>query len=104
MRPEDAGKSAPAPTARPEREWHEDFGPVLWWRFTVSEAPWCGTPLDSDWPGYHRWWTPLGPAPLPPARLMARIERMEESRGRRLMESHLIWLAQMESGFLESTA
>lgn len=44
---------------RPFDDWHEDTGPALWWRFPIAEAPWCGSPLDSDWPGYHTHWTPL---------------------------------------------
>jgi hypothetical protein len=44
---------------RPRAEWHCDDGPVLWWTFPVAEPPWVGTPLDSDWPGYHTHWTPL---------------------------------------------
>jgi hypothetical protein len=32
--------------ARPKHEWHEDMGPVLWWKFPISEAPYVGTPLD----------------------------------------------------------
>lgn len=32
--------------ARPASEYHEDMGPVLWWRFPIEEAPWVGTPLD----------------------------------------------------------
>ena len=58
-------------------DWHEDIGPVLWWFFPVQEAPWCGGPNDSDWPGYHTHWTPLPgvmqpegapaqPTPVPP--------------------------------------
>lgn len=43
----------------PLDDWHEDIGPVLWWFFPVQEAPWCGTPECSDWPGYHTHWTPL---------------------------------------------
>ncbi len=61
----------------PLADWHEDLGPVLWWSFPVQEAPWCGSPGDSDWPGYHTHWTPLPgvrqpdgepvqPTPLPP--------------------------------------
>lgn len=38
--------------ARPLAEWHEDMGPVLWWRFPVDEEPWCGTPNFCSWPGY----------------------------------------------------
>jgi hypothetical protein len=44
---------------RPIDEWHEDFGPVMWVQVPTEEAPWCGTPLDSDWPGYHQWWCAL---------------------------------------------
>ena len=54
--------------AHHERHWHEDVGPVLWWRFPISEPPWCGTPLDSDWPGYHTHWTPLPAMPHKPKR------------------------------------
>lgn len=57
------GKSA-AP--RPLDDWHEDDGPALWWRFPVDEPPFSGTPLDSDWPGYHTHWTPLPPVPAEP--------------------------------------
>jgi hypothetical protein len=32
-------------TLRPFREWHEDHGDVLWWRFPISEAPYVGSPL-----------------------------------------------------------
>lgn len=44
--------------ARPLDEWHEDDGPVVWWKSPVDEPAWIGTPLDSDWPGYHTHWTP----------------------------------------------
>jgi hypothetical protein len=51
-------------------EWHEDIGPVVWWRFCLDERPdeaaWIGTPLDSDWPGYHTHWTPHPPIPRKP--------------------------------------
>lgn len=33
--------------ARPLAEWHEDYGPVLWWKFPLVEAPYVGTPLDT---------------------------------------------------------
>jgi hypothetical protein len=46
-------------TMRHRHDWHEDYGPVLWWTAPVEEAPYCGTPLDTDWPDYHQWWTPL---------------------------------------------
>ena len=45
--------------ARPLREWFEEDGAVLWWRFPVEEAPWVGQPHDCDWPGYHTHWTPI---------------------------------------------
>lgn len=41
-------------------QWHEDTGPVLWWRLPVAEPPWVGTPLDSDWKeGYYTHFTRL---------------------------------------------
>ncbi len=82
-----------AERARPLAEWHEDMGPVLWWRFPVDEPPYVGTPLDrghcvtltaqqhvsgrvrpervgvcfiGGWPGYHTHWTPMPPVPSPP--------------------------------------
>lgn len=33
-------------TPRPLSEYHEDIGPVLWWKFPITEAPWVGTPND----------------------------------------------------------
>jgi hypothetical protein len=30
----------------PAREYHEDMGAVLWWRFPVEEPPYVGSPLD----------------------------------------------------------
>lgn len=70
--------------ARPLSEWHEEIGPVLWWKFPINEPPYVGTPLDlgetvevtlraygvdklmrgmvGAWPGYHTHWTPI---PLP---------------------------------------
>ena len=52
-----------AQIARTLAEWHEDCGPVVWWRFQVDEPAWIGTPLDADWPGYHTHWTPHPPVP-----------------------------------------
>jgi len=40
-------------------DWHENYGSVLWWKFPIEEPPYCGSPLDSDWPDYHTHWTPL---------------------------------------------
>lgn len=55
-------------TARTLAEWHEDFGPVLWWFFPVSEAPWVGSPGDSDWlDDYYAHWTPLPAVPVQPS-------------------------------------
>lgn len=51
--------------ARPLEEWHEDYGDVLWWTFPIAEPPYVGSPLCSDWPGYHTHWTPLPPYPQP---------------------------------------
>lgn len=31
-------------TLRPYAEWHEDYGPVLWWRFPIQEEPYVGGP------------------------------------------------------------
>jgi len=56
---------APA-IATPGERYHEDHGPVLWWRFPVVEPPWAGTPNDCDWPGYHTHFTALPPAPVAP--------------------------------------
>lgn len=44
---------------RPLAEWHEDMGPAIWWLLPIKEPPYCGTPLDSDWPGYHTHWSSL---------------------------------------------
>ncbi|WYX26509.1 dATP/dGTP pyrophosphohydrolase domain-containing protein [Achromobacter xylosoxidans] len=53
--------------ARALDEWHEDDGPVTWWAWCghewAGEAPWCGTPLDQGWPGYHTHWTPIPGVP-----------------------------------------
>lgn len=44
--------------AQPLSEWHEDDGFVTWWKFPVNEPSYIGSPLCSDWPGYHTHWTP----------------------------------------------
>lgn len=33
----------------PIKDWGEDYGDCLWWRFPVEEPPYCGNPLDSEW-------------------------------------------------------
>lgn len=48
-----------AKRARLLEEWNESHGNVLWWRFPVDEPPYCGSPICSDWPGYHTHWTSL---------------------------------------------
>ena len=40
-------------------EYHEDFGAVLWWKFPIVEPPYLGSPLDTEWPGYHTHWTAI---------------------------------------------
>jgi len=61
---EPAPGMGPSAGARPLSEWHEDDGPVTWWKFPVDEPAWIGTPNSSDWPGYHTHWTPHPPMPL----------------------------------------
>ncbi len=56
---DDVDTAGPLYTLQPLAEWHEDSGPVLWWILPINEPPYCGTPLDSDWPGGHTHWTPL---------------------------------------------
>lgn len=61
LSPQPAQPSVPL-IARPLAEWHEDDRVVMWWAWCghewAGEPAWCGTPLDSDWPGYHTHWTP----------------------------------------------
>ncbi len=52
-------KLVAAQNAQPLDEWCEDIGCVLWWEFPITEPPYCGSPLDADWPGYHTHWTSL---------------------------------------------
>lgn len=73
---------------RPISEYHEDMGPVLWWKFPIDEPPYVGTPMDlghtvevsvqavgvdkmmranvGAWPGYHTHFTPLPKVSAPP--------------------------------------
>ena len=48
--------------ARPLDDWHEDLGEVVWWAWEdgdwLGEPAHIGSPLDSNWPGYHTHWTP----------------------------------------------
>lgn len=52
------------PVLAPVEHYHEDLGPVMWWRPPLDEPPWVGTPLDSDWPGHHTHFSALPPEPL----------------------------------------
>lgn len=54
----------------PIDSWHEDDGPALWWGFPVAEPPYCGTPLDDDFPDYLTHWTRLPEPPLVPFGLL----------------------------------
>ncbi len=90
--PEQPPRLAPKPAldqARPLDEWTEEDGNVLWWVFPITEAPYCGSPLDvgrtceitlrlvgeehvrhtdiGGWPGYHTHWTPIPYPDEPPA-------------------------------------
>jgi hypothetical protein len=70
--------------ALPLSDWHEALGPVLWWRFPITEPPYVGTPNDcgqpvevtvkaslvedqtftcyiGGWPGYHTHFTMIEP-------------------------------------------
>ena len=71
--------------AHPISEYHEDMGPVLWWKFPIDEPPYLGGPADlgqvvevsvrafgvdklmrcliGGWPSYHTHWTPIPSAP-----------------------------------------
>jgi hypothetical protein len=35
---------------KPIEEWHEDIGDCLWWSFPIEESPYCGSPLDENFP------------------------------------------------------
>lgn len=45
--------------ARLAKHWDEDLGDCLWWDFPVEEPPYCGTPLDDDFPKYKTHFTEL---------------------------------------------
>lgn len=53
----DENKKAISPI--PIEEWYEDDGDCLWWKFPIEEPPYCGSPLDEDWPEYHTHFTRL---------------------------------------------
>lgn len=45
--------------ARLAKHWDEDLVDCLWWDFPVEEPPYCGTPLDDDFPKYKTHFTEL---------------------------------------------
>jgi hypothetical protein len=49
-------------TVKPLDDWHEDDGFAVWWTWQdgdwLGEPSYIGSPLCSDWPGYHTHWTP----------------------------------------------
>ncbi|MBN6189410.1 hypothetical protein JQN58_21385 [Aneurinibacillus sp. BA2021] len=44
---------------RPIEEWGEDYGDCLWWSFPIEEPPYCGSPLDCNFPDYVTHFTRL---------------------------------------------
>ncbi|WP_128739136.1 hypothetical protein [Desulfocucumis palustris] len=44
---------------RPLDEWDEDMGDCLWWTFPIEEPPYCGSPLDCDFPDHVTHFTRL---------------------------------------------
>lgn len=40
-------------------DWRDEMGPVLWWHFPVTEAPFFGTPSTEGWKSHHTHWTPV---------------------------------------------
>lgn len=44
---------------RPIEEWGEDYGDCLWWSFPIEEPPYCGTPLDCNFPNHVTHFTRL---------------------------------------------
>jgi len=67
-------------TPRPLEAWHEDDGPALWWVFPLVEPPYCGSPLDEDWPGYHTHWTTFTIPDAPAVSASAQPDHCEDHR------------------------
>lgn len=44
---------------KPIDQWGEDYGDCLWWSLPIEEPPYCGTPLDSNFPNYVTHFTRL---------------------------------------------
>lgn len=78
-------------TPRPAAEWHEDFGNVIWYLHPISEPPYCGTPLDSEFPydleydddeaRESLWWTPLPDGNEIQRRIVERMKHAAKSEG-----------------------
>lgn len=51
--------------ARHIDEWHEDDGPVLWWRDPITEPPYVGTPDYADFDDTYKWWSPIDTPEIP---------------------------------------
>lgn len=45
--------------AKPLEKWYEEYGDCLWWSFPIEEPPYCGTPLDCDFPDHVTHFTRL---------------------------------------------
>jgi hypothetical protein len=46
------GELEDANEPKPIDQWGEDYGDCLWWRFPIEEPPYCGTPLDVEFPNH----------------------------------------------------
>jgi hypothetical protein len=69
--------------------WHEDMGPKVWWALGtdgnwLGEPAWIGSPLDSDWPGYHTHFTNHPPMPETPIDTAQRVKREAYAEARDL--------------------
>lgn len=53
------GELEDAIESRPIEEWNEDYGDCLWWVFPIEEPPYCGSPLDNNFPDYVTHFTRL---------------------------------------------
>ena len=53
------GELEDANEPQPIEEWHEEIGDCLWWFFPIVEPPYCGSPLDCDFPDYVTHYTRL---------------------------------------------
>lgn len=53
------GELEEANEPKPMEEWIEEYGNCLWWSFPIEEPPYCGTPLDSNFPNHVTHFTRL---------------------------------------------